>query len=63
VIEEMASWQARTLDEIYPAVFIDAIVVKVRDGPVANRYKPHRRTRAHGLGLPDVSCERRPKGG
>jgi transposase-like protein len=25
------------LDEIYAAVFIDAIVVKVRDGQVANR--------------------------
>jgi putative transposase len=37
VIEEMQSWQARPLDEIYAAVFIDAIVVKVRDGQVANR--------------------------
>jgi transposase-like protein len=37
VIEEMTSWQARPLDEIYAAVFIDAIVVKVRDGQVANR--------------------------
>jgi putative transposase len=37
VVEEMASWQARPLDEIYAAVFIDAIVVKVRDGQVANR--------------------------
>ena len=32
VIEEMQSWQARPLDEIYAAIFIDAIVVKVRDG-------------------------------
>src|ERR1700734_734311 len=37
VIEEMQSWQARPLDEIYAAIFIDAIVVKVRDGQVANR--------------------------
>jgi putative transposase len=37
VIEEMQAWQARPLDEIYAAVFIDAIVVKVRDGQVANR--------------------------
>jgi len=37
VIEEMASWQARPLDEIYAALFIDAIVVKVRDGQVASR--------------------------
>jgi transposase-like protein len=37
VIEEMQGWQARPLDEIYAAIFIDAIVVKVRDGQVANR--------------------------
>jgi transposase-like protein len=37
VIEEMQSWQARPLDEVYAAVFIDAVVVKVRDGQVANR--------------------------
>jgi transposase-like protein len=37
VIEEMQAWQARPLDEVYAAIFIDAIVVKVRDGQVANR--------------------------
>jgi transposase-like protein len=37
VIEEMQAWQQRPLDEIYAAVFIDAVVVKVRDGQVANR--------------------------
>ncbi|MEH0975319.1 IS256 family transposase [Micromonospora sp. CPCC 205546] len=37
VIEEMVDWSHRPLDEIYAAVFIDAIVVKVRDGQVANR--------------------------
>ena len=37
VVEEMQSWQGRPLDEVYAAVFIDAIVVKVRDGQVANR--------------------------
>src|SRR5690242_338750 len=37
VIEEMQAWQQRPLDEVYAAVFIDAIVVKVRDGQVANR--------------------------
>jgi Transposase, Mutator family len=33
----MQAWQARPLDEVYAAVFIDAIVVEVRDGQVANR--------------------------
>jgi len=37
VIEEMNDWATRPLDEVYAAVFIDAIVVKVRDGQVANR--------------------------
>ena len=37
VIEEMTEWSHRPLNEIYAAVFIDAIVVKVRDGQVGNR--------------------------
>ncbi len=37
VIEEMQAWAARPLDGVYAALFIDAIVVKVRDGQVANR--------------------------
>jgi transposase-like protein len=37
VIEEMQDWSVRPLDDVYAAVFVDAIVVKVRDGQVANR--------------------------
>ena len=37
VIEAMAAWQSRPLDSIYPVIVIDAIVVKIRDGAVANR--------------------------
>ncbi|WP_460568962.1 IS256 family transposase [Humibacter soli] len=37
VIEEMQEWAARPLEGVYAAIFIDAIVVKVRDGQVANR--------------------------
>ena len=37
VVDEMQAWQARPLDEVYAAVFTGAIVVKVRDGQVANR--------------------------
>jgi putative transposase len=37
VVEEMVEWQNRPLEEVYAAVFIDAIMVKVRDGQVANR--------------------------
>jgi putative transposase len=37
VIEELAAWQSRPLESVYPVVFIDAIHVKIRDGKVANR--------------------------
>jgi putative transposase len=37
VIEEMTDWQNRPLDGVYAAIFVDAIVVKVRDGQVTNR--------------------------
>jgi transposase-like protein len=37
VMEGMAGWQNRPLDRVYPVIFIDAIVVKIREGQVANR--------------------------
>ncbi len=37
VLEEMQEWVSRPLESTYAAIFIDAIVVKVRDGQVANR--------------------------
>jgi transposase-like protein len=37
VLEEMAEWCARPLDAVYPVIFIDALVVKIRDGQVTNR--------------------------
>jgi transposase-like protein len=37
VVDEMSEWASRPLDRIYPVLFIDAIVVKVRDGQVTNR--------------------------
>lgn len=37
VMEEVKAWQSRPLDDIYPIVFLDGIVVKCRqDGKVAN---------------------------
>ena len=32
VAEEVLTWQARPLDALYPVIYLDAIVVKVRDG-------------------------------
>ena len=37
VNEELAAWRNRPLDRVYAVVFVDAIVVKIRDGAVANR--------------------------
>lgn len=37
VIEEMTEWQNRPMDRVYPVVFIDALVVKVRGGKVLNK--------------------------
>ena len=37
VLGELAEWQNRPLERVYPVVFIDAIMVKIRDGQVANR--------------------------
>lgn len=35
--EEMRLWRERALDPVYPVILIDAIVLKVRQGAVANR--------------------------
>jgi putative transposase len=32
VLEEVRDWQARPLDRVYPVIFLDAIVCKVRSG-------------------------------
>jgi putative transposase len=38
VLEEVKAWQTRPLEEIYPILYLDALVVKVRDGhQVRNR--------------------------
>lgn len=37
VTGEMTEWLNRPLETVYPVIFIDAMVVKVRDGQVANK--------------------------
>src|SRR5262249_47114904 len=37
VLEELQEWQSRPLDRVYPVIFIDALMVEVRDGVVTNR--------------------------
>jgi putative transposase len=39
VLEEVKAWQSRPLEEIYPIIYLDALVVKLRDGhQVGNRF-------------------------
>jgi putative transposase len=47
ILEEMAEWLGRPLERVYAAVFIDALVVKVRDGQAtfSARLLRHRRDR------------------
>jgi putative transposase len=37
VLDELAEWQSRPLDAVFPVVFIDALMIKIRDGVVSNR--------------------------
>ncbi|WP_245601609.1 IS256 family transposase [Hamadaea tsunoensis] len=37
VVEDLNQWRNRPLDRVYAVVFIDAIIIKIRDGQVGNR--------------------------
>ncbi|MBB2504980.1 IS256 family transposase, partial [Amycolatopsis echigonensis] len=37
VVDQMAEWSSRPLDSIYPVIFVDALVIKVRGGQVVNK--------------------------
>ena len=37
VFDELQEWRTRPLDAMYPIVYIDALMVKIRDGVVTNR--------------------------
>jgi putative transposase len=37
VMEDARAWQARPLDDVYPVVFLDALVLKIRDGGSVQR--------------------------
>ena len=50
MLDEVAIWQNRPLEPVYPLVFFDALRIKVRDeGLVRNKA-----THSHRLGRPDV---------
>jgi len=50
VTGELAEWLSRPLDPLYPVIFVDAIVVKVRDGQVRNTPVLCRHGRHHQWG-------------
>jgi putative transposase len=37
VIDDVKAWQQRSLDDVYPVIFLDALVLKVRDGGQVQR--------------------------
>jgi transposase-like protein len=37
VMDDVRDWQARPLDDVYPVVFLDALVLKIRDGGSVER--------------------------
>lgn len=41
VAEEVKAWQHRPLEEIYPIIYLDALVVKVRDGHAVRNRAAH----------------------
>jgi putative transposase len=41
VLDEVKAWQTRPLDPIYPLVYVDALMVKVRDGHVVTNKAAH----------------------
>jgi len=41
VVEEIAAWQSRPVDPVYPILYIDAIRIKVRDGGVVANKAAH----------------------
>jgi hypothetical protein len=51
VLEEVKAWQTRPLDEVYPIVYVDALVVKVRDGGQVRNKAAHL---AIGIGLDGI---------
>ena len=40
VLDEVKAWQARPLEEVYPIIYLDALVVKVRDGHQVRNRRP-----------------------
>src|SRR3954447_6509361 len=42
VLEEVLAWQRRPVEALYPVIYLDALVVKVRDGGHVRKGRAHR---------------------
>jgi putative transposase len=38
VLEDAQAWQTRPLDQIYPILYLDALVIKIRDGQAVRNF-------------------------
>lgn len=54
VLDEVRAWQTRPLDAVYPIVYIDALVVKVRDGNQVRNKAAHLVVGVDGDGVKHV---------
>jgi Transposase, Mutator family len=43
VLDDVRSWQSQPLEDVYPVLFLDALIVKVRDGGAAHNPRLLRR--------------------
>ena len=41
ILEEILAWQTRPLEALYPVIYLDALIVKVRDGAVVKNKAAH----------------------
>ena len=53
-LEEMRAWQSRPLEQVYPVVFVDALVAKVRDGGSVRNKAVNIAGGVHGEGIKHV---------
>ena len=52
VMEDVREWQQRPLDDVYPVVFLDALVLKIREGGSVQRKACYLALGRHGRGRP-----------
>src|SRR5690625_7767664 len=41
ILDEVLAWQSRALEMLYPVIYLDALVVKVKDGAIVKNKSAH----------------------